>query len=92
MVKFLCTREETAERLGVQGISAFGYRRPLEAKIDMNVTCLKCKELPSDSVCGMTLILKSLLFVQQLAHDMVSLRNPRCKESLALLSELYKPL
>ncbi|XP_053310913.1 zinc finger ZZ-type and EF-hand domain-containing protein 1 isoform X2 [Spea bombifrons] len=69
MVKFLCTREETAERLGVQGLSAFGYKRPLEGKASINVTCLKCKDVAEDSVCGMTLILKTLLFIQQLAHD-----------------------
>ncbi|XP_073471151.1 zinc finger ZZ-type and EF-hand domain-containing protein 1 isoform X2 [Aquarana catesbeiana] len=99
MVKFLCTREETAERLGVQGISAFGYRRPLEAKIDMNVTCLKCKELPSDSVCGMTLILKTLLFVQQLAHDMEKENQSRHRSlldlsclNLELLWKCYKKL
>ncbi|KAM5180064.1 zinc finger ZZ-type and EF-hand domain-containing protein 1 [Mantella aurantiaca] len=99
MVKFICTREETAERLGVQGISAFGYRRPLEAKIDMNVTCLKCKELAADSVCGMTLILKTLLFVQQLAHDMEkenqskhrSLLDLSCL-NLELLWKFYKKL
>nr|DBA33358.1 TPA: hypothetical protein GDO54_001053 [Pyxicephalus adspersus] len=87
MVKFLCTREETAERLGVQGISAFGYRRPLEAKIDMNVTCLKCKALDTDCVCGMTLILKTLLFVQQLAHDMEK-KNQSKNRSLLNLSGL----
>ncbi|CAJ0924444.1 unnamed protein product [Ranitomeya imitator] len=76
MVKFLCTREDTAERLGVQGIGAFGYRRPLEAKIDINVKCLQCKDLAADVVCGMTLILKTLMFVQQLAHDMVIISSP----------------
>ncbi|MEE6469872.1 hypothetical protein FKM82_008802 [Ascaphus truei] len=70
MVKFLCTREEAAERLGVQGLSAFGYRRPLEEETNTNMTCLKCKETEGDDVCGMTLLLKTLLFIQQLAHDM----------------------
>ncbi|KAM4797044.1 zinc finger ZZ-type and EF-hand domain-containing protein 1 [Rhinophrynus dorsalis] len=70
MVKFLCTREDTAERLGVQGLNAFGYQRPLEGESEAYVTCLKCKELPEDSVCGMTLILETLHFIQQLAHDM----------------------
>ncbi|KAG8587385.1 hypothetical protein GDO81_005650 [Engystomops pustulosus] len=84
MIKFLFTREETAERLGVQGISAFGYRRPLEAKYDMNVMCLKCKDVAADSACGMTLILKTLLFVQQLAHDMEKDNRSRHKSLLDL--------
>ncbi|XP_069827246.1 zinc finger ZZ-type and EF-hand domain-containing protein 1 [Dendropsophus ebraccatus] len=84
MVKFLCTREDTAERLGVQGISAFGYLRPLETKMDMNVMCLKCKDLAADCVCGMTLILKTLLFVQQLAHDMEKDNRSRHKSLLDL--------
>ncbi|XP_077152606.1 zinc finger ZZ-type and EF-hand domain-containing protein 1 [Ranitomeya variabilis] len=99
MVKFLCTREDTAERLGVQGIGAFGYRRPLEAKIDMNVICLQCKDLAADVVCGMTLILKTLMFVQQLAHDMEKDNRSRHKSlldlsglDLELLWKFYKKL
>ncbi|XP_063313499.1 zinc finger ZZ-type and EF-hand domain-containing protein 1 isoform X2 [Pelobates fuscus] len=69
MIKFLCTREDAAERLGVQGLNALGYKRPLETKTNVNVTCLKCKDVPEDSVCGMTLILKTLMFIEQLAHD-----------------------
>ncbi|KAM9320058.1 zinc finger ZZ-type and EF-hand domain-containing protein 1 [Gastrophryne carolinensis] len=99
MVKFLCTREDTAERLGVQGISAFGYHKPLENKLDIPVTCLKCKEVASDGVCGMTLILKTLLFVQQLAHDMEKDIRTRCRSlldlsglNLGLLWKFYKSL
>ncbi|XP_044141120.1 zinc finger ZZ-type and EF-hand domain-containing protein 1 isoform X2 [Bufo gargarizans] len=99
MVKFLCTREDTAERLGVQGIIASGYHRPLEAKIDINVTCLKCKDLAADSSCGMTLILKTLLFVQQLAYDMEKDNRSRHKSlldlsdlDLELLWRFYKKL
>ncbi|XP_063809771.1 zinc finger ZZ-type and EF-hand domain-containing protein 1 isoform X2 [Pseudophryne corroboree] len=99
MVKFLCTREDTAERLGVQGVSASGYSRPEETKIDMNVMCLKCKELAADSVCGMTLILKTLLFVQQLAHDMEKDNRSRHRSlldlsglDLELLWKFYKKL
>ncbi|XP_075051075.1 zinc finger ZZ-type and EF-hand domain-containing protein 1 isoform X2 [Mixophyes fleayi] len=99
MVKFLCTREDTAERLGVQGVSASGYSRPEETKIDMNVTCLKCKELAADNVCGMTLILKTLLFIQQLAHDMEKDNRSRHRSlldlsglDLELLWKFYKKL
>ncbi|KAG9492570.1 hypothetical protein GDO78_000848 [Eleutherodactylus coqui] len=99
MVKFLCTREDTAERLGVQGIGAFGYRRPVEAKIDINVMCLKCKDLASEDVCGMTLILKTLQFVQQLAHDMEKDNRSRHRSlldlsglDLELLWKFYKKL
>ncbi|KAM8975776.1 zinc finger ZZ-type and EF-hand domain-containing protein 1 [Pelodytes ibericus] len=87
MVKFLCTREATAERLGVQGITAVGYKRPLEAKANMVLPCVKCKEMAEDSVCGMTLILKTLQFIQQLAQD-IKIDN-KSKQKLSLdFSEL----
>uniref|UniRef100_A0A8C5MSL1 Zinc finger ZZ-type and EF-hand domain containing 1 n=1 Tax=Leptobrachium leishanense TaxID=445787 RepID=A0A8C5MSL1_9ANUR len=70
MVKFICTREDAAERLGVQGLNALGYKRSLETKSSLNATRLKCKEAPEEYVCGMTLILKSLSFIEQLAHDL----------------------
>ncbi|XP_061461345.1 zinc finger ZZ-type and EF-hand domain-containing protein 1 isoform X2 [Rhineura floridana] len=70
MVKFLCTRQDKAERLGVQGLSVFGYLRPMTAEPNRSKNCLECGK-PSDTVCGTTLLLKTLCFIQQLAQDLV---------------------
>ncbi|XP_044312042.1 zinc finger ZZ-type and EF-hand domain-containing protein 1-like [Varanus komodoensis] len=71
MVKFLCTRQEKAERLGVQGMGVFGYLRPVSAEPDGSESCKSCDRPSGDTVCGMTLLLKTLSFVQQLAQDLV---------------------
>ncbi|KAL8198844.1 UNVERIFIED_CONTAM: Zinc finger ZZ-type and EF-hand domain-containing protein 1 [Gekko kuhli] len=70
MVKFLCTRQEKAERLGVQGLSLFGYLRPALAEPSRSMICLKCGKTKGDTVCGTTLLLKTLCFIQQLAQDL----------------------
>uniref|UniRef100_A0A6J0V4H1 Zinc finger ZZ-type and EF-hand domain-containing protein 1 isoform X1 n=1 Tax=Pogona vitticeps TaxID=103695 RepID=A0A6J0V4H1_9SAUR len=70
MVKFLCTRQEKAERLGVQGLSVFGYLRPPSVEPDRSQSCLECGKPEGDAVCGMTLLLKTLSFIQQVAQDM----------------------
>ncbi|OCT92341.1 zinc finger ZZ-type and EF-hand domain-containing protein 1 [Xenopus laevis] len=99
MVKFLCAREETAERLGVQGLSSFGYQRKLDGESNVNTMCLQCKEVAKESVCGMTLVLKTLLFIQQLAHDMEKENRSKhkplldfCGLDLQLLWQFYKKL
>ncbi|XP_077167465.1 zinc finger ZZ-type and EF-hand domain-containing protein 1 isoform X1 [Paroedura picta] len=71
MVKFLCTRQEKAERLGVQGLGLFGYLQPVLAEPNRNMMCVKCGKTNGDTVCGTTLLLKTLCFVQQLAQDLV---------------------
>ncbi|XP_006863340.1 PREDICTED: zinc finger ZZ-type and EF-hand domain-containing protein 1 [Chrysochloris asiatica] len=71
MVKFLCTREESAERLGVQGLSISGYLRPARADAELSAVCAHCRKDSKESVCGATLLLKTLQFIQQLAHDLV---------------------
>lgn len=71
MVKFLCTRQEKAERLGVQGLSVFGYIRSASEEPSRNKICRECDRLNDDTVCGMTLLLKTLSFIQQLAQDLV---------------------
>uniref|UniRef100_A0A452QBR8 Zinc finger ZZ-type and EF-hand domain containing 1 n=1 Tax=Ursus americanus TaxID=9643 RepID=A0A452QBR8_URSAM len=71
MVKFLCTRQESAERLGVQGLSISGYLRPVRADAEPHIICAHCRRDGEDSVCGATLLLKTLQFIQQLAHDLV---------------------
>ncbi|XP_063002745.1 zinc finger ZZ-type and EF-hand domain-containing protein 1 isoform X1 [Elgaria multicarinata webbii] len=71
MVKFLCTRQEKAERLGVQGLSVFGYLRPASTEPDRSQSCKECGRPSGDTVCGTTLLLKTLSFIQQLAQDLV---------------------
>ncbi|KAL7987036.1 hypothetical protein Chor_005955 [Crotalus horridus] len=71
MVKFLCTRQEKAERLGVQGLSVFGYIRSASEEPSRNKICRECDRLNDDTICGMTLLLKTLSFIQQLAQDLV---------------------
>uniref|UniRef100_A0A8C6XXY4 Zinc finger ZZ-type and EF-hand domain containing 1 n=1 Tax=Naja naja TaxID=35670 RepID=A0A8C6XXY4_NAJNA len=71
MIKFLCTRQEKAERLGVQGLSVFGYIRSASEEPSRNKICRECDRLNGDTVCGMTLLLKTLSFIQQLAQDLV---------------------
>ncbi|XP_037350281.1 zinc finger ZZ-type and EF-hand domain-containing protein 1 isoform X1 [Talpa occidentalis] len=71
MVKFLCTRQESAERLGVQGLSISGYLRPARAEAEQSIACAPCRKDTEKSVCGATLLLKTLQFIQQLAHDLV---------------------
>ena len=72
MVKFLCTRQESAERLGVQGLSISGYLRPARAEAEQSIVCAHCRKGTEESVCGATLLLKTLQFIQQLAHDLVA--------------------
>ncbi|KAB1266489.1 Zinc finger ZZ-type and EF-hand domain-containing protein 1 [Camelus dromedarius] len=89
MVKFLCTRQESAERLGVQGLSISGYLRPTRAEAEQSIVCAHCRKAGEESVCGATLLLRTLQFVQQLAHDLVVLPQfPReeciCAQTLLL--------
>ncbi|RMC10852.1 hypothetical protein DUI87_12564 [Hirundo rustica rustica] len=71
MIKFLCTRQESAERLGVQGLSVLGYLRPQRDEPCRTMSCLQCRKAEDDTVCGTTLLLKTLHFIQQLAQDLV---------------------
>ncbi|XP_028937724.1 zinc finger ZZ-type and EF-hand domain-containing protein 1 isoform X1 [Ornithorhynchus anatinus] len=71
MVKFLCPRQENAERLGVQGLSLFGYLRPETLEPEPGANCAHCRQDGEGTVCGATLLLKTLCFVQQLAQDLV---------------------
>ncbi|XP_005056507.2 PREDICTED: zinc finger ZZ-type and EF-hand domain-containing protein 1 [Ficedula albicollis] len=71
MIKFLCTRQDSAERLGVQGLSVLGYLRPLREEPCRTLSCLQCRKTEDDTVCGTTLLLKTLHFIQQLAQDLV---------------------
>ncbi|XP_013007495.2 zinc finger ZZ-type and EF-hand domain-containing protein 1 [Cavia porcellus] len=78
MVKFLCTRQESAERLGVQGVSISGYLRPTRTEAEKNFLCTQCRK-EAESVCGATLLLRTLQFIQQLAHDLVQQKESGLK-------------
>uniref|UniRef100_A0A8C3ST43 Zinc finger ZZ-type and EF-hand domain containing 1 n=1 Tax=Chelydra serpentina TaxID=8475 RepID=A0A8C3ST43_CHESE len=78
MVKFLCTRQDTAERLGVQGLNVLGYLRPVVGEPKRSMNCLKCKAT-DDGICGTTLLLKTLHFIQQLAQDLVQQKESGLK-------------
>ncbi|XP_077021704.1 zinc finger ZZ-type and EF-hand domain-containing protein 1 isoform X7 [Tamandua tetradactyla] len=79
MVKFLCTRQESAERLGVQGLSISGYLRPARAEAEQSVICAHCRKDAEEGVCGATLLLKTLQFIQQLTHDLVQQKESGLK-------------
>ncbi|XP_044939088.1 zinc finger ZZ-type and EF-hand domain-containing protein 1 isoform X1 [Mustela putorius furo] len=79
MVKFLCTRQESAERLGVQGLSISGYLRPVSAEAEQPAVCTLCRKDGEDSICGATLLLRTLQFTQQLAHDLVQQKESGLK-------------
>ncbi|KAM4647985.1 zinc finger ZZ-type and EF-hand domain-containing protein 1 isoform 3-T3 [Amazona ochrocephala] len=84
MIKFLCTRQDTAERLGVQGLNVLGYLRPLRDEPSRSMNCLQCRKMDDDTVCGTTLLLKTLHFIQQLAQDLVQQKESglKCKSFL----------
>ncbi|RLV95848.1 hypothetical protein DV515_00012783 [Chloebia gouldiae] len=79
MIKFLCTRQDSAERLGVQGLSVLGYLRPLRDEPCRTMSCLQCRKTEEDTVCGTTLLLKTLHFIQQLAQDLVQQKESGLK-------------
>uniref|UniRef100_A0A8C0XJX8 Zinc finger ZZ-type and EF-hand domain-containing protein 1 n=1 Tax=Castor canadensis TaxID=51338 RepID=A0A8C0XJX8_CASCN len=78
MVKFLCTRQESAERLGVQGLSICGYLRPARAEAEQRILCAHGRK-DTERVCGATLLLRTLQFIQQLAHDLVQQKESGLK-------------
>ncbi|KAM9525586.1 zinc finger ZZ-type and EF-hand domain-containing protein 1 isoform 2-T2 [Guaruba guarouba] len=84
MIKFLCTRQDTAERLGVQGLNVLGYLRPTRDEPSRSMNCLQCRKMDDDTVCGTTLLLKTLHFIQQLAQDLVQQKENglKCKSFL----------
>ncbi|XP_056313919.1 zinc finger ZZ-type and EF-hand domain-containing protein 1 [Danio aesculapii] len=70
MVKFLCARQDTAERLGVQQLIFSGYLCPDSERME-DVEDLSAQAEGSDSglVTGLALMKKTLYFIQQLTRD-----------------------
>ncbi|KAK7804179.1 hypothetical protein U0070_022487 [Myodes glareolus] len=78
MVKFLCTRQESAERLGVQGLSISGYLRPARAEAEQSILYAHCRK-DTENIYGATLLLRTLQFIQQLAQDLVQQKESGLK-------------
>uniref|UniRef100_A0A3Q3Q0Q2 Zinc finger, ZZ-type with EF hand domain 1 n=1 Tax=Monopterus albus TaxID=43700 RepID=A0A3Q3Q0Q2_MONAL len=71
MVKFLCARQESAERLGVQSLSFSGYLCPgAERLADLDDLSAEGDSFDHDAVTGLCLLNKTLFFIQQLTRDM----------------------
>ncbi|XP_029924268.1 zinc finger ZZ-type and EF-hand domain-containing protein 1 isoform X2 [Myripristis murdjan] len=71
MVKFLCARQDSAERLGVQSLSFSGYLCPGAEKLgDLDDLSPEGDSSEGDAVTGLSLLNKTLFFIQQLTRDM----------------------
>ncbi|XP_077096835.1 zinc finger ZZ-type and EF-hand domain-containing protein 1 isoform X2 [Siphateles boraxobius] len=74
MVKFLCARQDTADRLGVQQMGFSGYLCPDSERMeDVEDLSAQGEGSVSGLVTGLTLMKKTLYFIQQLTRDMKSL-------------------
>ncbi|KAL2094997.1 hypothetical protein ACEWY4_009716 [Coilia grayii] len=71
MVKFLCARQESAERLGVQQVSFSGYLCPGADRTEPLEDLNPDPEGPDQGlITGHTLLRKTLFFIQQLTRDL----------------------
>uniref|UniRef100_A0A3B5B598 Zinc finger ZZ-type and EF-hand domain containing 1 n=1 Tax=Stegastes partitus TaxID=144197 RepID=A0A3B5B598_9TELE len=71
MVKFLCTRQDSAERLGVQSLTFSGYLCPGTERLgDLDDLSPEGETFDRDAVTGLCLLNKTLFFIQQLTRDM----------------------
>uniref|UniRef100_A0A8C9TVL8 Zinc finger ZZ-type and EF-hand domain containing 1 n=1 Tax=Scleropages formosus TaxID=113540 RepID=A0A8C9TVL8_SCLFO len=71
MVKFLCTRQDSAERLGVQQLAFSGYLCPGSEQLESDQLALDGDSVDSGIITGLVLMRKTLFFIQQLTRDMV---------------------
>uniref|UniRef100_A0A8C5D009 Zinc finger ZZ-type and EF-hand domain containing 1 n=1 Tax=Gadus morhua TaxID=8049 RepID=A0A8C5D009_GADMO len=94
MVKFLCTRQTSAERLGVQSLCFHGYLVVGAERLgDAEELLPDGGEGPEDlATTGQMLLNKTLFFIQQLTRDMVGapLRG-QSVDCLPRFSPLIKP-
>uniref|UniRef100_A0A673GTN3 Zinc finger ZZ-type and EF-hand domain-containing protein 1-like n=1 Tax=Sinocyclocheilus rhinocerous TaxID=307959 RepID=A0A673GTN3_9TELE len=90
MVKFLCARQDTAERLGVQQMSFSGYLCPHSERLeDVDDLSAQVEGSISGLVTGLALMKKTLYFTQQLTRDMdVSLSKQKSLLDFSDLSML----
>ncbi|XP_026183286.1 zinc finger ZZ-type and EF-hand domain-containing protein 1 isoform X3 [Mastacembelus armatus] len=88
MVKFLCTRQESAERLGVQSLSFSGYLCPGAERLgDLDDLSPEGESLDRDAVTGLCLLNKTLFFIQQLTRDMVT--SDHCLKDASHFKQKY---
>uniref|UniRef100_A0A8C9XCD2 Zinc finger ZZ-type and EF-hand domain containing 1 n=1 Tax=Sander lucioperca TaxID=283035 RepID=A0A8C9XCD2_SANLU len=79
MVKFLCTRQDSAERLGVQSLTFSGYLCPGAERLgDLDDLSTEGESFDCDAVTGLCLLNKTLFFIQQLTRDMVTTKHYYC--------------
>ncbi|XP_031428595.1 zinc finger ZZ-type and EF-hand domain-containing protein 1, partial [Clupea harengus] len=72
MVKFLCARQESAERLGVQQVSFSGYLCPgADQTQPLEDLSPELEGTDRGLTTGHTLLRKTLFFIQQLTRDML---------------------
>nr|XP_049597636.1 zinc finger ZZ-type and EF-hand domain-containing protein 1 isoform X2 [Syngnathus scovelli] len=73
MVKFLCTRQDTAERLGVQSLSFSGYSCSGNQKLEDldELSSTSTEQCKNHAVTGLCLLNKTLFFIQQLTQNML---------------------
>ncbi|MGH0158393.1 UNVERIFIED_CONTAM: hypothetical protein FKN15_035503 [Acipenser sinensis] len=83
--QFLKNRQDTAERLGVQQLSASGYLREVSDSEDSEaLTLTRGDKAEGGLVSGVTLLQKTLYFIQQLAQDMALQKETMFKQRLLL--------
>lgn len=91
MVKFLCTRQDwIAERLGVQSLSFSGYLCPGSERLgDLEDLSPEKESFNQEAVSGLFLLNKSLLFIQQLTRDMVTLSTSFSVLAIYITNDIY---
>ncbi|XP_060768529.1 zinc finger ZZ-type and EF-hand domain-containing protein 1 isoform X2 [Neoarius graeffei] len=92
MVKFVCVRQDSAERLGVQQLAFSGYLCPDSERLEEEEEQLNTRTQGANCglVTGLTLIRKTLYFIQQLTRDMDMMMQKQ--KSLLDFSGLNLPL
>ncbi|KAJ8412355.1 hypothetical protein AAFF_G00126910 [Aldrovandia affinis] len=83
MVKFLCPRQESAERLGIQQLGFSGYLCPGAERLVADDLALQGESTDGSLITGLDLLKKTLYFIQQLTRDMV-------QQPFFLLKVLFK--
>ncbi|XP_061104197.1 zinc finger ZZ-type and EF-hand domain-containing protein 1 isoform X3 [Conger conger] len=84
MVKFLCPRQDTAERLGVQQLSFSGYLCPGAERLDSDDLAMQGESSDCGLITGLDLLKKTLGFIQQLTRDMALQDMSLFKQKLLL--------
>ncbi|XP_048874070.1 zinc finger ZZ-type and EF-hand domain-containing protein 1 [Brienomyrus brachyistius] len=77
MVKFLGTRQESAERLGVQHLSASGYLCPRAERMQLEQLGTAEDGAEGGPTTALCLLNKTLYFIQQLTQDICPASAPR---------------